>query len=139
MDRKHLTAHSPDSARRYLSGEWQKKIVAVIVLAILGVSVWSQRISRAQGFLLDDSLHLQYSYEHNLEISPRDYLPGVISLRPIGRDAITLLLRLHGERDAPIIRTLLLVHVASSILIWLSLYRLTSDWWASLAGAAFFY
>ncbi|HEX8421993.1 MAG TPA: hypothetical protein VF634_01195, partial [Pyrinomonadaceae bacterium] len=138
MDSKHLAAASPGIARRYLSGTWQKKIIAIIVLAILGVSIWSLRISRAQGFLLDDSLHLLHSYEQNLQLSPRDYLPGVTSLRPIGRDAIILLLRLHGERDAPIIWTLLLFHVASSILIWFSLYRLTSDWWASLAGAAFF-
>ncbi|HLL71595.1 MAG TPA: glycosyltransferase family 39 protein [Pyrinomonadaceae bacterium] len=132
------TTASPDFARRYLSGDWQKRIIAVIVLALLGVSIWSQRINRSQGFLLDDALHLQHSYERNLEISPRDYLPGVISLRPVGRDAITILLRVFGEREAPIIWTLLLIHVASSVLIWLSLYRLTSDWWASLAGATFF-
>ncbi|HJR09525.1 MAG TPA: hypothetical protein VJ842_19845 [Pyrinomonadaceae bacterium] len=138
MDSNQLMAASPVFIRRYLPREWQKRIIAIIVLALLGVSVWSQRISHSQGFLFDDVLHLQYSYERNLEISPRDYLPGVRVPRPIGHDAFTLLLRLFGEREAPIIRTLLFIHIASSAFIWLSLYRLTSDWWASFAGAACF-
>lgn len=125
--------------KRWLpAGTWQKHAAASLILTILGLTICSQRISTANGFLTDDCTHLEYSYQNGLQISPYEYLPGVTTHRPIGRDAITLLLKLFGENEAPIIWTLLLLHIMNSLLVWQIVYRLTASWWAALSGAAFF-
>lgn len=137
MQNNNLTVASPNSAERYLLRGWQKKLLATLVLILLGVGVWSQRISRSHGFLLDDPVYLKASYDNRLG-NFYLYLPGVAAHRPIGRDGNTLLLRLFGERGVPIVWTMLFIHLASSVLLWLALYRLMANWWASLAGATFF-
>jgi len=119
-------------------GIGQKKILMSFILAVLGTVVWSQRIKTSSGFLMDDCNHLAYSYANDLKISPLFYLPGVSVHRSIGNDAFTLLLRLFGERDIPFVWTLLFVHIASAIFIWLAIVRLTSNSLASLAGAICF-
>lgn len=126
------------SARRPRPRGWLKKAVAALAIAVLGVAVWSQRIDSAHGFILDDPTHLDDCYRSGFRVYPERYLPGVAAHRPIGRDALTLLFALFGENDVRIIWVLLSLHVLSSTLIWLALYRLTSNWWGSLAGAAFF-
>jgi hypothetical protein len=120
------------------AGAWRKHFAAVLVLILLGVAVWSQRIGRSQGFLLDDCNLLDDSYQHRLEVPAWQYLPGVAANRPIGLNAFALFVRLFGEREAPINWGYLFIHLASTILVWQALYRLTADWWASLGGAAFF-
>jgi len=117
---------------------WQKRFIVPLILIVLGLVVWSQRIGTSHGFLMDDCRHLAYSYANNLKTLPLWYLPGVPVHRPIGKDAFTILLRLFGEKDIPIIRTLLLVHIVSSVFIWLAIERLTSNSLASLAGVTFF-
>jgi hypothetical protein len=127
------------AVKRFLAtGRWQKHVTALAILSILGLTICSQRINTAQGFLTDDCTHLENSYLNNLQIIPYQYLPGVRAVRPIGRDAITVLLRLFGENDTPIIWTLLSIHIISTLLVWQTLYQLSSSWWASLTGSAFF-
>jgi hypothetical protein len=99
MNRSNLIATSEHFGLRRFVGTWQKRLIVSFILVILGVVVWSQRIKTSYGFLMDDCSHLAYSYENNLRILPYLYLPGVAAHRPIGDDAITLLLRLFGERD----------------------------------------
>jgi hypothetical protein len=124
-------------AKRYLFGAPQQKLLAAIVLILLGVGVWSQRIGQSRGFLLDDPSYLKASFDDRLSKFYR-YLPGIVAHRPIGRHATILFLRVFGERDQPIIWTSLFIHLASAVLLWLAVYRLTANWWASLAGATFF-
>ena len=113
---------------------WHKNVLAMLIIATLGIAVWSQRINRSQGFLTDDRTHLEYSYRANLNISPYKYLPGVVAHRPIGRDAITVLLRSFGENAIPMIWTFLLIHILTTALIWHLLYRVTDNWRAALGG-----
>lgn len=117
---------------------WQKNTAAVLLLAAIGLSIGSQRITTGQGFITDDSTHLEYSYTNGLNFLPHLYLPGVPAHRPIGRDAITLLLRLYGENHVPILWSLLLVHIANSLLVWHILRRSGFGGPASFCGAAFF-
>jgi hypothetical protein len=120
------------------TGDWQKHLAASVILISLGLIICSQRMSSALGFLTDDCTHLEYSYQNNLRIIPHKYLPGVVAHRPIGRDAITLLLKLFGENDIPIIWTLLFLHILNTLLVCQILYRFTTDWSATLAAATFF-
>jgi len=115
-----------------------RHLLAALILIVLGLIVWPQRIDRAAGFLLDDSFLLNDTYTDRYGTSPLRYLPGVAAHRPVGRDAFTLLVMLFGEREAPMIWVCLLIHLSSAVIVWESLYRLTADWWASLAGAAGF-
>lgn len=121
-----------------LKAAWLSGFIAVIVLFTLGILVWSYRIPTSHGFLMDSSNLLVDSYQQGLQFFPKQYLPGVAAHRPIGRDAITLFLKLFGENDVSIVWTLLSIHLVSSALLWYLLYRLTCDWWASLAGATIF-
>ena len=138
MDGNSHTPHEvkPSSGRLRTNG-WQKKAFAALVIATLGIAVWSQRIDSAQGFVLDDPSHLDDCYRTGFQMYTVGYLPGNPAHRPVGRDALTLLFALFGENDVPIIWVMLGLHIVSSVLIWLALYRLTSNWWGSLAGAAF--
>ena len=122
----------------YFRGAWRKHLSAALVLIVLGLIVWPQRIESAGGFLLDDAFLLNDTYTNRYGTSPLRYLPWVSTHRPGGRDAFTLLVKLFGEREAPMIWVCLLIHLASAILIWQALYRLTAGWWASMAGATAF-
>jgi hypothetical protein len=115
-----------------------KNSLAMIALVILGVAIWSQRISSSQGFMTDDCTHLDYSYHAGLRTFPYSYLPWVTAHRPIGRDAITVLLRLFGENAIPMIWTSLGIHILTAVIVWRILLRLTGNWPASISGAAFF-
>jgi hypothetical protein len=137
MQSNNLSVAVLNFAQRWFLGTWQKRVLTILVLTLLGVGVWSQRISRSHGFLMDDSTYLHDSLDNRLG-NFYLYLPGVVAHRPIGRDFTTLLLRLFGERGVPFVWTSLFIHLASSVLLWLALHRLTSNWWASLAGATFF-
>jgi hypothetical protein len=136
----HTRSHENNSVVKQLlpTGGWRTHTAAFLIMTTLGLTICSRRIGTARGFLTDDCTHLEYSYQNGLRIFPYKYLPGVVAHRPLGRDAITLLLKLFGENDAPIIWTLLLLHIINSLLVWQILYRLTANWWAALPGAAFF-
>lgn len=119
-------------------GAWPKHLLAALVLVVMGLVVWPQRIDRAGGFLLDDAFLLNDTYTNRYGSSPARYLPWVTTHRPGGRDAFTLLVTLFGEREAPMIWACLAIHLASAVLVWQALYRFTDAWWAALAGATAF-
>lgn len=62
-------------------GGWHGHAAALLIPAVLGLAVCSQRIDTARGFLTDDCTHLEYSYQNGLRTSPSKYLPGVVAHR----------------------------------------------------------
>lgn len=121
-----------------LGGSWQKHTLAAVAIILLGLAVWPHRIKSAAGFLLNDCFLLEETYRKELRFFPEQYPPWVAAHRPLGRDAFTLLVRSFGENEVPMIWISLVIHLLSTMLVWMALYRLLLNWWAALAGSAFF-
>lgn len=110
-----------------------------IAIAAIAILVWGPNIEGYRGFLYVDCNHLINSYQTNFAFSIRPYLPWVSAHRPLGRDAISLLLYLFGENHKPILSALLGVHVLNAFLCWSIIFIITdAKWWPAIVGSILF-
>jgi len=119
------------------------------LLAALGITIWGLRIPLYKGSLYGDSGHLVFSYGEHLRLHFTEYLPWraaplqtvrdiQAAHRPIGRDAITVLLRLFGEEHVPIISTLLAIHICNAFLCFILIFVFSRQIPSAAAGAVVF-
>ncbi len=100
-------------------------VLAAVLLVLIGTIVWGPNIAHFKGYLYVDVGHFLFSYKNNLEFFPYNYLPWVSAHRPIGRDAITLLLRVFEENHFRILGSMLAVHILNALLCWWLAFSLT--------------
>lgn len=114
-------------------------VIVSLLFGVIGIVVWGPRIFDYRGYLYNDAGHLLYSYSENLKFHFGDYLPWAKHVhRPIGRDAITLLLRLFGENHVLTLSALLFIHIINSLFCWGVLKLLKLQWWICNTAAVFF-
>lgn len=113
-------------------------LTILIVLAIIGVAVWGWRIDGYRGYIYNDSGHLVYSYTRNLAIELWQYFPWSKAHRPLGRDAISMILLAFGENHIRFIGTLLGMHILNAYLCFRLILSITSKRLIAFAAGIFF-
>lgn len=134
-----MTQTFRQTMRWHLFGRLRDVLLPVVVLSLIGVVIWWPQVSAYRGYLYNDCGHLVYSYANQLRFHLADYLPWAkVAHRPLGRDSITLLLRIFGEDHEKILGSLLALHIINSFLLWKVVKVVDRRWWIATSSAVFF-
>ena len=101
-------------------------VLVSVSLVLLGIIVWAPRINDYRGFVYVECRHLVNSYLSETIFHLSSYFPWHVAHRPVGRDAISLMLAIFGEDHVATLSVQLAVHILSAVLCFIGIFLILS-------------